>query len=223
MIMRDLVLFDTQTSLIRDYPRADDEPVQGLDVRYVVLRVVREPVPEIGPGQQASQTRTVDLEALEWRWGWDVQDLPPPLPPEPSYRAFYDALLASQVYGAVVATPGKSGDQAAAMTVFLGAIQDCLGGRENRPALQQAIWLLLGQLQLNATGLAGLQGLMEQHHLSEVYSLFPMPPAEPLGQSWSDPSGVEWVVVQARGEDGQFLADEPETPKRESLVWQRAS
>jgi hypothetical protein len=223
MIMRDLVLFDTQTSLIRDYPRADDEPVQGLDSRYVVLRVVREPAPEPGPGQQATETRVVDLEALEWRWGWSVEDAPVPAPPGPNYRAFYDALLASQVYGAVVATPGKSGDQAAAMTVFLGAIQDCLGGRENRPALQQAIWLLLVQLQLNATGLAELHGLMEQHHLAGVYSLFPMPPAVTLGQSWSDPSGVEWVVVQARGEDGQFLADDPATPKRESLVWQRAS
>jgi hypothetical protein len=221
--MRDLVLFDTQTSLIRDYPRADDEPVVGLDPRYVVLRVVREPAPEPGPGQQASETRVVDLEALEWRWGWSVDDAPVPVPPGPNYRAFYDALLASQVYGAVVATPGKSGDQAAAMSVFLGAIHDCLGGRENRPALQQAIWLLLGQLQLNATGLAELQGLMDAHRLVGVYSLFPMPPAEPLGQSWTDPSGVEWVVVQARGEDGQFLADDPATPQRESLTWERAS
>jgi hypothetical protein len=173
MIMRNLVLFDTQTSLIRDYPRADDEPVQGLDPRYVVLRVVREPAPEILPGQQANQTRTVDLEAGEWRWGWSVVDLPPPPPPEPNYRAFYDALLASQAYGAVVATPGKSGDQAAAMTVFLGAIQDSLSGRENRIALQQAIWLLLSQLQLSAEGLAELLALMDEHRLSDVYSLSP--------------------------------------------------
>jgi hypothetical protein len=29
-------------------------------------------------------------------------------------------------------------------------------------------------------------------------------------------------VVQARGEDGQFLADDPETPERESLAWEMA-
>jgi hypothetical protein len=184
--------------------------------------VVREPQPEYDPAtQRLSETRAVNPEALTWIWGWDVQDLPPPPPPEPNYRAFYDALLTSQVYGAVVATPGKSGDQAAAMTVFLGAIQDSLSGRENRPALQQAIWLLLGQLQLNAAGLAELQGLMEQHHMSEVYSLFPMPPAETLGQNWTDPNGVEWVVVQGRGDDGQFLPDDPATPERESLIWER--
>jgi hypothetical protein len=171
--MRNLVLYDTQTAQVRDYPRADDQPVEQLDPRYAVLRVVREPAPEILPDQQANQTRTVDLEAGEWRWGWSVVDLPPPPPPEPNYRAFYDALLASQVYGAVVATPGKSGDQAAAMTVFLGAIQDSLGGRENRIALQQAIWLLLSQLQLSAEGLAELLALMDEHRLSGVYSLSP--------------------------------------------------
>jgi hypothetical protein len=59
------------------------------------------------------------------------------------------------------------------MTVFLGAIQDALSGRENRPAFQQAIWLLLGQLQLSAEGLTELLALMDQHHLSGVYSLPP--------------------------------------------------
>ena len=173
MIMRNLVLYDTETAQIRDYPRADDEPVQELDSRYVVLRVVREPAPEIGPGQQASQTRTVDLEALEWRWGWIVEDLPVPPPPGVDYGGFYAGLLASQVYGTVVTTQGKSGDQAAAMTVFLGAIQDALSGRENRPAFQQAIWLLLGQIQLSAENLAELLALMDEHRLSGVYSLTP--------------------------------------------------
>lgn len=171
--MRNLVLYDSETELIRDYPRADDEPVEQLDPRYVVLRVVREPAPEPGPSQRVTQVRTVDLEAREWRWGWVVEGLPPPAPPGPDYLGFYGGLLGSQAYGAVVATPGKSGDQAAAMTVFLGAIQDCLGGRENRPALQQAIWLLMGQLQLNAEGLAELQALMEQYHLSGIYMLSP--------------------------------------------------
>jgi hypothetical protein len=219
--MRNLVLFDTETAQIRDYPRDDDQPVVGLDPRYVVLRVVREPRPEPGPGQQVSETRTVDLEAGEWRWGWVIEDLPPPPPPGPDYAGFYAGLLASQVYGAVVATPGKSGDQAAAMTVFLGAIQDALNGRENRPAFQQAIWFLLGQLQLSAEGLAELQALMDAHRLADIYSLQPLPAAETLGQSWTDAAGVEWVVVQARDDDGQFMADDPTTPQRESLTWER--
>jgi hypothetical protein len=143
-----LCLYDTETAQVRDYPRADDEPVVGLDPRYVVLQIVRDPAPEYDAStQRLIETRTVDLDAGEWKWGWAIEDLPPPPAPGPDYGGFYGGLLAGQVYGTVVATPGKSGDQAAAMTVFLGAIQDALSGRENRPAFQQAIWFLLGQLQ----------------------------------------------------------------------------
>jgi hypothetical protein len=217
-----LVLFDTETAQIRDYPRVDDEPVLGLDPRYVVLRIVRDPAPEYDAStQRLIETRTVDLDAGEWQWGWAIEDVPPPPPPGPDYAGFYAGLLGSQVYGAVVATPGKSGDQAAAMTVFLGAIQDALNGRENRPAFQQAIWFLLGQLQLSAEGLAELQALMDAHRLSGVHSLFPLPVAESIGQSWTDAAGVEWVVVQARDVDGQFMADDPATTERESLTWER--
>lgn len=171
--MQNLALYDTLTTEIRRYPRHDDEPVEGLDPRYLVLRVVREPAPDAGENQQISQTRTVDLEALEWRWGWSVEDLPPPPPPAPNYAGFYSGLLASQSYGAVVMAQGKNGDQAAAMTVFLGAIQDALNGRENPPALQQAIWLLLSQVQLSTEGVAELLALMDANHLSGVYSLSP--------------------------------------------------
>jgi hypothetical protein len=48
-----------------------------------------------------------------------------------------------------------------------------------------------------------------------------MPPAETLGQEWTDAAGGLWVVEQARGEDGQFLADDPATAERESLTWVR--
>lgn len=173
--MADLVIWNSQTGEIRNYPRGDQEPVVGLEQPPLfTLRVVREEAPEYDPTtQQLLPTRTVDAEALTWTWGWDVQDLPPPGPPGPDYRGFYDGLLSSQVYGAVVATPGKSGDQAAAMTVFLGAIQDALSSRENRPALQSAIWLLLGQLQLNAEGLAELQALLDANYLADIYTLAP--------------------------------------------------
>jgi hypothetical protein len=221
-MMPNLCLYDTETAQIRDYPRADDEPVVGLDPRYVVLQIVRDPAPEYDAStQRLIETRTVDLAAGEWRWGWTIEDLPPPPAPGPDYGGFYGGLLASQVYGTVVATPGKSGDQAAAMTVFLGAIQDALNGRENRPAFQQAIWFLLGQLQLSAEGLEELQALMDAHRLAGVYSLFPLPAAESIGQSWTDAAGVEWVVVQARDSDGQFMADDPATAERESLTWER--
>ncbi|MEN9766839.1 MAG: hypothetical protein RLZZ32_799 [Cyanobacteriota bacterium] len=217
-----LVLFDTETEQIRDYPRGDELPVEQLDPRYVVLRRVITERPDYDPATKwLRETRIVDLGAGEWRWGWVVEDLPPPVPPGPDYAGFYGGLLSSQVYAGVVATQGKTGDQAAAMVVFLGAVQDALNGRENRQALQQAIWLLLGQLQLGTEGLAELQALLEAHFMAGIYSLAPMPPAETLGQEWTDAAGGLWVVEQARGEDGQFLADDPTTAERESLSWVR--
>jgi hypothetical protein len=169
-----LVLFDTETEQIRDYPRGDELPVEQLDSRYVVLRRVIAERPDYDPATEwLRETRTVDLEAGEWRWGWVVEDLPPPVPPGPDYAGFYGGLLSSQVYAGVVATQGKTGDQAAAMVVFLGAVQDALNGRENRQALQQAIWLLLGQLQLGAEGLAELQALLVAHFMADIYTLSP--------------------------------------------------
>jgi hypothetical protein len=47
------------------------------------------------------------------------------------------------------------------------------------------------------------------------------PAATDLGQEWIDAAGDLWVVVQARDENGQFVADDPATPERESLAWEQ--
>lgn len=47
------------------------------------------------------------------------------------------------------------------------------------------------------------------------------PAAQALGQTWTDPDGVNWVVVQARQSNGQFAADDPATEARENLTWDR--
>jgi hypothetical protein len=66
--MQNLVLLDTETGLIRSYPRRDEEPVEGLDPRYEVLRIVREPAPQYDPATHSlGETRTIDREAGEWR------------------------------------------------------------------------------------------------------------------------------------------------------------
>lgn len=116
-------------------------------------------------------------------------DDPPPLP---DYVAFYEALLTSSVYQAVLSQPATA-ELARAMVVFVSAIQDAMAGRENQAALQGAIWLLLSQLTLEPAHAAELAALMKQHHLAGVYAL--QPPAE-----------------RARDELGQFLADDPATP-----------
>ena len=168
-----LVLFDSETGKVLDYPRADEEPVQELDPRYVVLRVVREDKPEHDPATHyVRETRTVDLAAGEWRWGWELIELPPPPPPQPDYVGFYRALLGSQVYAAVLSLPATA-ELARAMVVFVSAIQDSMAGRPEPRSLQGAIWLLLGQVTLSDEHAAELGQLFAAYHMDVSYSLQP--------------------------------------------------
>ena len=86
--MNTLALWDTIDQRLRDYPRADDQPVVNLDPRYLVLRIVKEDRPDAPEGFTARQRWTVDLEALEWRHGWELIELPAPPPPQPNYVGF---------------------------------------------------------------------------------------------------------------------------------------
>ena len=212
-------LWDKLAERVVDYPRADDEPVVQLDTdRYLPLVIVREPQPEPVEGFTIAAIRTVDLDAAEWRWGWELVEIPPPPAPAPDYQGFYQALLVSGVYGEVLQQDATA-DLARALAVFVSAIQDALNGRVNESALQGAIWLLLSKLALQPENLAELQSLMVEHHLDGHYSLFPMPEPETLGQEWTAPDGSLWRVEQTRGDDGQFLPDDPNTAERESLAW----
>jgi hypothetical protein len=220
--MRNLVLFDTTTATIRDYPRADDEPVQELDPRYVVLQVVREPRPEPGAGQQVSETRTVDLAAGEWRWGWSVTDLPPVVPPA-DWRSFKRTLLSHPAINALLGG-GMSAAPAAAISLPATLLAASGGGEVDD---FRAAWLSLRRLGLvSAELLQEVRALAIGLHLPDVFVAAlggsTRPAAETVGQEWVDAAGDLWVVVQARGEGGQFLADDPATPERESLIWEKA-
>ena len=171
--MKTLVLFDSETGKVLDYPRADEEPVIGLDSRYQVLLIVQEDKPEYDEATHyVRETRTVDLATGEWRWGWELIELPPPPPPQPDYVGFYRALLGSQVYAAVLNLPATA-ELARAMVVFVSAIQDCMAGRPEPQSMQGAIWLLLGQVALDETHTAELAGLMTDHKMDVVYTLQP--------------------------------------------------
>lgn len=219
--MRNLVLFDTTTATIRDYPRADDEPVQELDPRYVVLRVMHEPRPEPGPGQQVIETRTVDLDAGEWRWGWVVEDLPPVVPPA-DWGTFKRSLLEHPAIN-VLLGGGMNAAPAAAISLPATLLAAADGGDV---ADFRAAWLSLRHLGLvSAELLQEVRTLALALHLPEGFVAAlggsTRPAAEAIGQEWVDAAGDLWVVVQARGDDGQFLSDDPATPGRESLSWEK--
>jgi hypothetical protein len=219
--MQNLALYDTLTAEIRGYPRHDDEPVQDLDPRYLVLRVVREPAPEPGENQRVSENRTVDLEALEWRWSWSVVDLPPP-PPPADWRTFKRTLLAHPAINMLL---GGGMTTAPAAAISLPATLLAASGGGDVDDFRGA-WIALRRNGLvSAELLQEVRMLAIGLHLPEAFIAAlggaARPAAQYVGQEWVDSAGDLWVVVQARGEDGQFLADDPETEERESLAWEK--
>jgi hypothetical protein len=169
--MSEWIIANSETGQEKPWPRLQGEPVEGLqEPPWYALEVIREPMPQLEEGQAAIPIKTQDFENKKLIHGWQIEDLPPP---GPNYQNFYDDLITSTVYKNVVSTPGKTGDQAAAMTIFLGAISEAKSGRENRPALQSAIWMLLSQIALTEAGLVELQGLMNKNHLAGIYQLEP--------------------------------------------------
>ena len=165
-------LWDTINQEILSYPRADDEPVVNLDPRYLVLRIIKEDKPDAPEGFTVQQRWAVDLDALEWRHGWELIELPAPAPPQPDYVGFYSGLLASATYQAVIGMPATA-ELARALAVFVSAIQDAMNYRVNTQAMQGAIWLLLGQVALTDEHVAELTELMATHHLDLTYTLQP--------------------------------------------------
>jgi hypothetical protein len=165
-------LWDLSESKLVSYPRNDDEPVVGLDTsRYVTVSLVSEPAPAYNPIEEYLLTTTaIDLDALTYTYGWSVETLPPP---RPDYQGFYSALLVSACYQAVLAEvlSTTSPAPAGALAVFVSAMQDCLSGRANPDAMQGAIWLLLGQLNLDMVHAIELQTMLAAAHLDQLYSL----------------------------------------------------
>lgn len=218
---KNLVLFDSETGTVLSYPRDDEKPVAQLDPRYQVLRVVREDKPEHDEATHyVRPTRTVDLDAGEWRWGWELIERPVP-PPVADWGRFKATVMNNPQVN--LALSGGLGQvPAAAISLPATVLASSSGGdvRDFRSA-----WL-----SLRRAGLISIELLSEvrllavECHLPEQFVAAlggtPRPAAEYLGQEWVSADGVLWRVVQARNEDGTFAMDDPATEQRESLSWE---
>ena len=79
------LLYDTETATLQAYPRQDDEPVVGLDPRYLSMALVQEAQPAYDPAiERLEPDEVIDLDALTVTRGWAVLPLDPPPPPEPA-------------------------------------------------------------------------------------------------------------------------------------------
>jgi hypothetical protein len=218
-----LVLFDSETGKVLDYPRADEEPVIGLDPRYQVLRIVREERPEFDETTHyVRETRTVDLDAGEWRWGWGWELIARPVPPPTADWTRFKATVMSNPQVNLALSGGLGQVPAAAISLPATVLASSSGGdvRDFRSA-----WLSLRRAGLISVELlAEVRLLAVDCNLPEEFVAALggtiRPAAEFVGQEWVSADGVLWRVTQARNEDGMFAVDDPATAERESLSWE---
>ena len=217
--MKTLALYDTETGNVVNYPRDDEEPVAQLDPRYQVLRIVREERPEYDTATHyARETRTVDLDAGEWRWGWELIERPVP-PPAADWTRFKATVMGNPQVN--LALSGGLGQvSAAAISLPATVLASSSGGdvRDFRSA-----WLSLRRAGLISVELlAEVRLLAVDCNLPEEFVAALggtlRPAAEFVGQEWVSADGVLWRVVQARNEDGTFAVDNPATTEREAMV-----
>tara|TARA_R110000868_G_scaffold52100_1_gene164838 strand:+ start:2156 stop:2680 length:525 start_codon:yes stop_codon:yes gene_type:complete len=166
--------WDNASKRVLPYPRWDGGPVEGpIPEDHFVLEVIRELQPEYDPIEEyLVSTTAFDLDTLTYTYDWLVETLSPP---GPDYQGFYSALLVSACYQAVLAEvlSATSPAPAGALAVFVSAMQDCLNYRDNPDAMQDAIWLLLGQLHLDMMHVVELQTMLTDARLDQLYSLAP--------------------------------------------------
>lgn len=217
-------LWDRVTEQAVDYPRADDEPVVMLDTdRYLPLAIIREPQPQPQEGFTIRATRAVDLEAAEWRWGWEQVPIVQPAPAA-DWSTFKRSVMAHPQVNLVLGG-GLGQVPAAAIALPATVIASAAGGDVDD---FRAAWLALRRVNLvSAELLAEVRQLAIGCNLPAPFVAAlggsTRPPAEFIGQEWIAADGALWRVEQARGDDGQFLPDDPETPERESLEWVEVS
>ena len=79
------LLYDTETATLQPYPRQDDEPVVGLDPRYLVMQLIQEAQPAYDPAtERLEPSEVIDIPGATVTRGWAVLPLEPPAPPEPA-------------------------------------------------------------------------------------------------------------------------------------------
>ncbi len=106
-------------------------------------------------------------------WIGDRWVTPEPKAEQPNYLAFWDAVLVSQAYAALLSHAMVNLPTNTALTAFIAAFQDAKEGRPNPGAIQACISLVMGAAAdaLQPEHLEELQRLMDTFHLSSIYAL----------------------------------------------------
>ena len=114
----------------------------------------------------------------EWReyqaWldaGNTPEPAPAPPPPPPSYTAFWDALLASTVYGSIRTQSMASLPMNTLATEFIALLGDAKAGRPNEAAIQASIVSILSTGTFDEEDLAEFAETLVAGRLDDIYAL----------------------------------------------------
>jgi hypothetical protein len=114
----------------------------------------------------------------EWReyqaWldaGNTPEPAPAPPPPPPSYTAFWDALLASTVYGSIRTQSMASLPMNTLATEFIALLGDAKAGRANEAAIQASINAILSTGTFDEEDLAEFAETLVAGRLDDIYTL----------------------------------------------------
>lgn len=192
------LIYDTLTSTLQAYPRADDEPVIGLDPRYLEMDVLQQPQPEYDPTtHRLEPIEAIDLDARTVSRGWQAVELPPASPPQPDWSRFKAAILSNAAVNAMLAAALTSAPAAAtalAPTLLLA--------EQGQVADFRVAWsAIVTACSVPPEVLAGFAQAAEDCRL----------PGEFV-------AALRPELVRARNADGTFIADDPATPQNEAWV-----
>jgi hypothetical protein len=74
------ILYDTETQSLKRYPRGDEDPVVGLDARYLVLELIEQEKPQHDPAtHHLRRAEAIDIDTLQVVRGWELvaHEMPP--------------------------------------------------------------------------------------------------------------------------------------------------
>jgi hypothetical protein len=111
-------------------------------------------------------------EYLNWiDAGNTPEPAPAPPPPPPSYAAFWDALLASTVYGSIRAQSMASLPMNTLATEFIALLGDAKAGRPNEAAIQASMSAVFATGTFTTADAAEFTAALAAGHLDGIYAL----------------------------------------------------
>ena len=96
---------------------------------------------------------------------------PAPPPPPPSYTAFWDALLASTVYGSIRTQSMASLPMNTLATEFIALLGDAKAGRPNEAAIQASMSAVFATGTFTTADAEEFTGALAAGLLDDIYSL----------------------------------------------------